>query len=144
MEKILSGQPVSIPCYDFVDATSSHDIHGNLKPGRKPLEVIPADIIFLEGNFPFQLEEISHIIGTIVVYLTHDEIRLKRKWKRDIDYRKKYDPTYFRNRYFRTQFLRSRQVYQPLMAVCDIVVDTTNAEIWMTPEISAALSSKKS
>ena len=144
MEKILSGQLVSIPCYDFVDATSSHDIHGNLKPGRKPLEVIPADIIFLEGNFPFQLEEISHIIGTIVVYLTHDEIRLKRKWKRDIDYRKKYDPTYFRNRYFRTQFLRSRQVYQPLMAVCDIVVDTTNAEIWMTPEISAALSSKKS
>jgi uridine kinase len=144
MENILKGQPVSIPRYDFIDATSSHDVFGNLKPGRTALEINPADIIFLEGNFPFQMEEFSHIIGTIVVYLTHDEIRLKRKWKRDIDYRKKYDPTYFRNRYFRTQFLRAKQVYQPLMAVCDIVVDTTNAEIWMTPEIIGMISSNHS
>ncbi len=143
MENILKGHRATIPRYDFVEATSSHDISGKLKPGRTALEIEPADIIFLEGNFPFQIEEISHIIGTIVVYLTDDEIRLKRKWKRDIDYRKKYDPTYFRNRYFRTQFLRARQVYQPLMAVCDIVVDTTNAEIWMTSEISTAINSKK-
>ena len=136
MEDILNGHRSTMPRYDFVEATSSHDETGNLKQGRTALDIEPADIIFLEGNFPFQIEEISHIIGTVVVYLTDDEIRLKRKWKRDIDYRKKYDPTYFRNRFFRTQFLRAEQVYQPLMAVCDIVVDTTHDAIWMTPEIT--------
>jgi uridine kinase len=139
MENILKGQSVSIPRYDFVEATSSHDENGNLRDGRTTIKIEPADIIFLEGNFPFHIEEISHIIGTIVVYLTDDEIRLKRKWKRDIDYRKKYEPTYFKNRFFRTQFLRAKQVYQPLLTVCDIFVYTSKAEIWMTPEISALL-----
>ncbi len=95
------GKKITIPRYDFVNATSSHDLDGNLKPGCFPLEIEPADIIFMEGNFPFQMEEISGLIGIKVVYLTDDPIRLKRKWKRDIDYRKKYDPAYFRNRFFR-------------------------------------------
>jgi hypothetical protein len=34
------------------------------------------------------MEEIANLIGVKVVYLTDDPIRLKRKWKRDIDYRK--------------------------------------------------------
>ncbi len=70
-----------------------------------PIEIEPADIIFIEGNFPFLIEEVLHLIGIKVVYLTDDPIRLKRKWKRDIDYRKKYEPNYFRNRYFKDQFI---------------------------------------
>ena len=62
----------------------------------------------MEGNFPFHIDEIARLIGIKIVYLTDDPIRLKRKWKRDIDYRKKYDPAYFRNRFFRTQFLQGR------------------------------------
>ena len=89
-------------------ATSSHDLNGNLKPGGVPIEIEPADIIFIEGNFPFLLEEVAHLIGIKVVYLTDDAVRLKRKWKRDIDYRKKYEPTYFRNRYFKDQFLMAQ------------------------------------
>jgi len=57
-----------------------------------PIVVEPADIIFIEGNFPFLIEEVADLIGIKVVYLTDDPIRLKRKWKRDIDYRKKYEP----------------------------------------------------
>jgi uridine kinase len=136
---ILQGKKITIPRYDFVQATSSHDLNGYLKSGCVPLEIEPADIIFMEGNFPFHMDEISSLIGIKAVYLTDDPVRLKRKWKRDIDYRKKYDPSYFRNRFFRTQFLRAEECYLPLMKVCDIVVDTTGAALWATPEISEIL-----
>jgi uridine kinase len=139
LQEILKGTKITIPRYDFINATSSHDLEGNLKPGRSPHEVEPADIIFLEGNFPFQMEEISDLIHIKVVYLTDDPIRLKRKWKRDIDYRKKYDPAYFRNRFFKTQFMRAEDIYRPQMEKCDIVVDTTEATLWATPEIAEML-----
>jgi len=139
LQEILLGKKIIIPRYDFIFATSSHDLAGNLRPGCLPLEIEPADIIFLEGNFPFQMEEIADLISIKVVYLTDDPIRLKRKWKRDIDYRKKYDPTYFRNRFFKTQFLRAEDIYRPLMETCDIVVDTTRAALWATPAIQEIL-----
>jgi uridine kinase len=137
---IRQGRTIRIPRYDFVYATSSHDLDGDLKPGGVPIELEPADVLFIEGNFPFLLEEVAQQIGIKAVYLTDDAIRLKRKWKRDIDYRKKYEPTYFRNRYFRSQFLMARTCYVPQMEVCDMVVDTTGAAIWTTPEIAKILS----
>jgi uridine kinase len=136
---IRQGRKIRIPRYDFVYATSSHDLDGNLKPGGVPIDLDPADILFIEGNFPFLLEEVAQQIGIKVVYLTDDAIRLKRKWKRDIDYRKKYEPTYFRNRYFRNQFLMAQTCYVPQMEVCDMVVDTTGAALWTTPEIAEIL-----
>ncbi len=139
LRDLLRGKRIAIPRYDFIFATSSHDLQGNLRPGYTPLEVEPADVIFLEGNFPFQMEEIASLIGIKVVYLTDDPVRLKRKWKRDIDYRKKYDPTYFRNRFFRTQFLRAEEIYRPLMETCDMVVDTTGAALWVTPAVAEIL-----
>ena len=139
LQQILQGKSITIPRYDFLGASSSHDLDGNLKPGCTPLVIEPADIIFMEGNFPFQIEEVAGLIGLKIVYLTDDPIRLKRKWKRDIDYRKKYDPAYFRNRYFRTQFLRAQDIYLPLMKVCEVVVDTTGASLWVTPEIAQAV-----
>jgi uridine kinase len=139
LEEILKGHKISIPRYDFVYGTSSHDLDGNLKPGCSPLEIKPADIIFMEGNFPFHIEEISRLIGIKVVYLTDDPIRLKRKWKRDIDYRKKYDPAYFLNRYFKTQFLRAEEIYRPLMAVSEMIVDTSGAALWVSDDIRKLL-----
>ena len=139
LEDITRGKKISIPRYDFVFATSSHDLDGNLKPGGVPIEIEPADIIFIEGNFPFLLEEVVHLIGIKVVYLTDDPIRLKRKWKRDIDYRKKYEPTYFRNRFFKDQFIMAEIAYRPQMEVCDICVDTTGAALWTAPEVAEIL-----
>ncbi len=139
LEDICQGKRISIPRYDFVFATSSHDLDGNLKPGGVPVEVEPADIIFIEGNFPFLIEEVVHLIGIKVVYLTDDPVRLKRKWKRDIDYRKKYEPTYFRNRYFKDQFIMAEIAYRPQLAVCDICVDTSGAALWVTPQVAAQL-----
>jgi len=139
LEDIIQGKKISIPRYDFIYATSSHDLDGNLKQDGVPIEIEPADIIFIEGNFPFLLEEVVHLIGVKVVYLTDDPVRLKRKWKRDIDYRKKYEPTYFRNRYFKDQFIMSGFAYRPQMAVADMVVDTTGAALWATPEIAEIL-----
>ena len=136
---ITRGKKISIPRYDFVFATSSHDLNGNLKPGGVPIEIEPADIIFIEGNFPFLFEEVVPLIGIKVVYLTDDPIRLKRKWKRDMDYRKKYEPTYFRNRFFKDQFIMAEIAYRPQMEVCDICVDTTGAALWATPEITNVL-----
>jgi uridine kinase len=139
LEKIIHRQKIIIPRYD--SAVSSHNLDGNLKSGCTPLEIEPADVIFLEGNFSFQCKEVADLIGIKIVYLTDDAIRLKRKWKRDIDYRRKYDPNYFRNRFFRTQFLRAQDCYRSQMQVCDMVVDTTGAAIWVTPEIAKILSS---
>jgi hypothetical protein len=64
---------------------------------------------------------------------------LKRKWKRDIDYRKKYDLNYFRNRYFKEQFIMAEIAYRPQMKLCDMTVDTTGAALWATPEIKRIL-----
>jgi uridine kinase len=139
LEEITLGRKVTIPRYDFIFATSSHDQEGNLKAGCSPIEIKPADIIFMEGNFPFLLEEISPLIGIKVVYLTDDPVRLKRKWKRDIDYRKKYEPTYFRNRFFKDQYLMAQKCYVPQMEVCDMVVDTTRAALWALPGIERLL-----
>ena len=139
LEQICQGHRISIPRYDFVYATSSHDLNGKLKPGGIPIEVEPADIIFIEGNFPFLLQELVPLIGIKVVYLTDDPIRLKRKWKRDIDYRKKYEPTYFRNRFFKDQFIMAQIAYIPQMETCDLVVDTTGAALWTTPKIKEVL-----
>ena len=139
LSQICQGKSISIPRYDFVYATSSHDLNGNLKPGGKPIEIEPADIIFMEGNFPFLIKEIAHLINIKVVYLTDDPVRLKRKWKRDIDYRKKYEPTYFRNRFFKDQFIMAQIAYIPQMQVCDMVLDTTGASLWTTPEIKEIL-----
>ena len=139
LKDITAGKKTSIPRYDFVYATSSHDLNGNLKPDGKPIEIEPADIIFIEGNFPFLIEDVADLIGIKVVYLTDDPIRLKRKWKRDIDYRKKYEPTYFRNRFFKDQFIMAEIAYRPQMEVCDMVVDTTGAALWTTPETADIL-----
>ncbi len=140
LEDICQGRKISIPRYDFVYATSSHDNSGNLKPGELPIEIEPADIVFIEGNFPFLIKEVLHLIGIKVVYLTDDPVRLKRKWKRDIDYRKKYEPTYFRNRYFKDQFIMAEIAYRPQMEVCDMCVDTTGAALWTTPDVARILS----
>ena len=139
LEEISQGQRITIPRYDFVYATSSHDLDGNLKADGVPIEIEPADVVFVEGNFPFLLEEAAHLVGIKVVYLTDDAVRMKRKWKRDIDYRKKYEPTYFRNRFFKDQFLMAHKCYLPQMEVCDMVVDTSGAALWVTPDIAEIL-----
>ena len=139
LEDIVRGKKISIPRYDFISGDSSHNLDGSLKPGSLPIEIEPADIIFIEGNFPFLIKETNHLIGIKVVYLTDDPIRMKRKWKRDMDYRKKYDLNYFRNRFFKDQFLMAQQCYLPQMLVCDLLVDTTGARLWATPEISEIL-----
>jgi uridine kinase len=139
LEDITRGKKISIPRYNFIDGTSSHDLEGKLKPAGIPVEIEPADIIFVEGNFPFLIEEVLHLIGIKVVYLTDDPIRMKRKWKRDIDYRKKYEPSYLRNRFFKDQFIMAQVAYLPQMEVCDMTVDTTGAALWVTPEISEIL-----
>jgi uridine kinase len=139
LDDITHRKKISTPRYNFIDGSSSHDLNGNLKPDGVPVEVEPADIIFIEGNFPFLLEEVVHLIGIKVVYLTDDSIRLKRKWRRDMDFRKKYELNYFRNRYFKEQFIMAEVAYQPQMEVCDMTVDTTGAALWTTPEIAKIL-----
>ena len=141
LTEITQGRKIFIPRYDFVYATSSHDLNGNLKPDGNPIEVEPADIIYIEGNFPFLIEEIIPFIGIKVVYLTDDPVRLKRKWKRDVDYRKKYEPTYFRNRFFKDQFIMAEIAYRPQMEACDMVVDTTAAALWTTSDIARIIGS---
>ena len=141
--EICQGHRITIPRYDFVYATSSHDLSGNLKPDGNPIEIEPADIIFLEGNFPFLLKELVPLIGIKVVYLTDDPVRFKRKWRRDIDYRKKYEPTYFRNRFFKDQFIMAQIAFIPQLETCDVLVDTTGAALWGTPEIKQILEEER-
>jgi uridine kinase len=129
LEEIRRGRAIQTPRYDFIDAVSSHDLQGKLKPGARPVDVPAGEIVFIEGNFPFLLEEVAPLIGIKVVYLTDDPIRMKRKWRRDIDYRRKYEPDYFRNRFFKEQFLMAEVCYRPQMEVCDVVVDTTRPAV---------------
>ncbi len=139
VEDLLQGNRTTIPHYDSIRAVSSHDLNGDLRPGCNPLVVEPADIIFVEGNFPFHMKEITDLIGIKIGYLTADPVRLKRKWKRDVDYRKKYDGNYLINRFFGTQYLRVQDTYLPQLVVCDLAVDTTAAALWATPEIAELL-----
>lgn len=140
---IVGGKKIAMPRYDFISGNSSHRLDGSLKPGCAPIEVEPADIIFIEGNFPFLLAETDPLIGIKVVYLTDDPVRLKRKWRRDMDYRKKYDYNYFRNRYFKDQFLMAQQCFLPQMLACDLLVDTSGAGLWATPAIQKILQASK-
>ncbi|HOZ37522.1 MAG TPA: zeta toxin family protein [Anaerolineaceae bacterium] len=139
LEDLRAGRAAMTPQYDFISATSSHALDGKLKPGRDTMRIEPADIIFMEGNFPFLLPEIAALTGIKVMYITDDAVRLKRKWRRDMDFRKKYELYYFLNRYFREQFLMAEQVYKPQMELCELVVDTSRVEIWATPGIQPLL-----
>jgi uridine kinase len=136
---LLAGKKGLSPRYDFRRGTSSHDLEGRLRDGSRQLEIAPADILILEGNFPFHLPEIAPLIDLKIVYLTDDPIRLKRKWKRDIDCRKKYQPVFLCNRFFRIQSQRAAEVYLPMLAICDLAVDTSAAAIWLAPEIGSRL-----
>ncbi len=136
---LKNGKSIEIPKYNFVDAFSSHDKFGKLKDGAETILVEPADITYIEGNFPFLFEQIIPLIDIKVFYLTDDPIRLKRKWKRDIDLRKKYDPNYLCNRYFRTQFLKAELCYRAQLEICDVAVDTTQAYIYVSKEVSNIL-----
>jgi uridine kinase len=140
LNDLKKGNNCIIPKYDFVDAFSSHDSKGNLKENASTLLIKPADVIYIEGNFPFLFDEIIPLIDLKVFYLTDDPIRLKRKWKRDIDFRKKYEPNYLCNRYFRTQFLKAELCYRAQLEICDVAVDTTQACIYVSEEIKAILS----
>jgi len=142
LQKITRGEVIHTPRYNFIDGSSSHDLEGQLKADRTPIEVFPADVIFIEGNFPFLLDEVAPLIAIKVVYLTDDPVRLKRKWKRDMDYRKKYDLNYFRNRYFKDQFIMAEIAYRPQLELCDLAVDTTGAALWAAPETAAVLDSR--
>jgi len=135
LRELCSGNRIVTPRYDFITGNSSHDLSGHLKPGAGILSVEPADIIFLEGNFPFLLPEVASLIGIKVVYLTDDDVRLKRKWRRDMDFRKKYELNYFRNRYFREQLMMAESAFIPQLQACDIAVDTTFAKLWLDPNI---------
>lgn len=139
LQDLRDGKAAITPQYDFISATSSHSLDGNLKPGCETLRVEPADVIFMEGNFPFLLPGVASLTGIKVMYITDDAVRLKRKWRRDMDLRKKYDLHYFLNRYFREQFLMAEEVFKPQMALCDLVVDTSRAEIWVTPALQTFL-----
>jgi uridine kinase len=96
-------------------------------------------IVIMEGNFPFLYPELADLIDIKTVYLTSDETRLKRKWRRDMDFRKKYDLNYFRNRYFREQMIMAQDVYIPQMLKCDFVVDTSSARLWVGPQMKKNL-----
>ena len=136
---LKKGNISKIPKYDFIDAFSSHDSNGILKENASTLLIEPADVIYIEGNFPFLFDEVIPLIDLKVFYLTDDPIRLKRKWKRDIDFRKKYDPNYLCNRYFRTQFLKAELCYRAQLEICDVAVDTTQACIYVSKEIKTLL-----
>ncbi len=139
LKDIKRNLAIKIPRYDFVEAVSSHDNEGKIREGASPVTIEPADVVYVEGNFPFLFEEIAPLIDIKIVYITGDHMRLKRKWKRDIDYRKKYDPFYFVNRYFKTQYPKAIECYIPQLEKADIAVDTTNGEIWATGRIKKIL-----
>lgn len=139
LKDLLAGNTVQTPRYDFINATSSHDLQSRLKPDGVPVVIEPADILFLEGNSPFLFPELAELVEIKVVYLTDDPVRLKRKWRRDIDYRKKYDPYYLRNRFFKEQPPMAVKNYQPQLLLCDVYVNTTEAEVWLAQSIRRLL-----
>lgn len=132
---LKKGKSIEIPNYDFKDGVSSHDVNNNLKPGASTTKVEPKDIIYIEGNLPFLFDEIVPLIDLKIFYLTDDPIRLKRKWKRDIDFRKKYNSNYLCNRYYKTQFLKAKACYIKQLQTCDIAVDTTQARIYISENV---------
>lgn len=137
-----NGKSFEIPKYDFTNGISSHNNKSELRLKSSTIHLEPGDVIFLEGNFPFLFEEIVPLIDIKIFYLTDDPVRLKRKWKRDIDYRKKYNPNYLCNRYFRTQFLKAESTYLLQLKTCDIAVDTTRACIYLSDETAKILSAQ--
>jgi uridine kinase len=139
LEDLITGKPVDTPRYDFITGSSSHDIRGHLKPGGRPVHIEPADVIFIEGNFPFMVPQTNHLVGIKAVYLTDDPVRLQRKWKRDMDYRKKYELNYFRNRYFKDQYLMAQACFISQLGTCDLCVDTTAARLWASTETASLL-----
>ena len=141
IDHLKENSSCGIPVYDQLTGESSHNNDSILKEGKKNITVNPADIIYIEGNFPFLFPEIAQLIDLKIMYLTDDAVRLKRKWKRDIDYRKKYNPRYLCNRYFRTQFLKAEAVYIEQLERCDIAVDTTDSSIWINERIENLLNS---
>ena len=141
IKNLKTDSSCEIPVYDQLTGESSHSTDSILKEGKKTITVYPADIIYIEGNFPFLFPEIAQLIDLKIMYLTDDAVRLKRKWKRDIDYRKKYNPRYLCNRYFRTQFLKAEAVYIEQLERCDIAVDTTDSSIWINKKTEELLGS---
>jgi len=46
---------------------------------------------------------------------------------------------YFRNRYFKDQYLMAQACFIPQLGTCDLCVDTTAARLWASTETASLL-----
>ena len=136
LKALKEKKNAEIPSYEFIDGVSSHAPDGKLVKGKSTINVEAADVIYIDGNTPFLFDDLAELIDLKICYITDDNIRLKRKWRRDIDYRKKYKVNYFINRYFRTQFLKAKQCYIPQLLKCDVAAFTTKNTLYVSNRLN--------
>ncbi len=72
--KLLDGQVISLPCYDFV----------NYVRLKETIEFPPRDVVIVEGIFALYYEDIRKLYALSVYVDAEDDIRFIRRLKRDI------------------------------------------------------------
>ncbi len=77
--KLRKGQKIAKPLYDFVSSERSLETE----------EIIPGDVIILEGIMVFAIEQIRKCLDIKIFVDTPDDIRFIRRLKRDIVDRKR-------------------------------------------------------
>lgn len=77
VSKLLEGQEVEVPVYDFVTSSRKDEVH----------VIKPKKVIILEGILSAYMPEINELASLIVFVSTASDIRLLRRIKRDVNER---------------------------------------------------------
>lgn len=111
LDKLLHGQPIEKPIYDFVEYTRTNRVE----------QVSPADVILLEGLFVLEDEDIRRRCDIKVFVDAQADIRFIRRLMRDVHQRGRSLDSVV-DQYTQTVRIMHEQFIEPSKRFADIIV----------------------
>ncbi len=111
LDKLLHGQPIEKPIYDFVEYTRTNRVE----------QVSPADVILLEGLFVLEDEDIRRRCDIKVFVDAQADIRFIRRLMRDVHQRGRSLDSVV-DQYTQTVRIMHDQFIEPSKRFADIIV----------------------
>jgi uridine kinase len=129
LEKLLSGEVIEKPCYDFHTHTRTSDFQ----------LVQPAPLIILEGLYAFWDSRISSLIDLKVYVDAEQDVRFIRRLRRDVAVRGRSMESTIAQ-YLETVRPMHKMYIEPTKQLADLVVDTSESFAEPAAELMRAVS----
>jgi len=125
LKKLVSGQEICIPTYNFNDHSRNND----------PCVVKPAKIIILEGILILASEKLCELLDLKVFIDVDADIRFIRRLQRDLRSRSRSIDAII-NQYLQTTRVMHEQFVEPSKKYADIIIQDVTNKVVVEPIIT--------